>query len=92
MVDRQAYGRIPADDPSYTVPISVEQVDGTTARVVACVWDTGILFGPGGGIFNDEKVSADSTFTLVRENEVWFVSAADATRREIGVNSCPART
>ena len=92
MVARNARLRLRPEDPSYTVVGSIEvSSDGRAASVTACTWDTDIIFGPGGAIFNDAVVSQESVFRLAIEDESWFVVAIDEVRTIKDQNTCGSR-
>lgn len=92
MIDRKAHLRTAIDDPSYVVVSSLEPGASASAMsVVACVWDTDILAGVGGGVFNDLKVSSQSQFGLVLEGEAWFIASVVELTRTERSNTCPAR-
>jgi hypothetical protein len=93
MLDLRAYGRPRQDDPSYIVVKTVTIApDGTTATATSCSWSTGILYGPGGGIYNDENVTRETIDHLVLDGDRWFLERSEILSKTVGTNLCAPRS
>jgi cytoskeletal protein RodZ len=84
------------DDPGYTT-VEAVTVNGSTAQVTSCWWDTGVLYGPpteAGGppiVMNNKQVTARFETTLAFEEGHWLTSEAKRVARVEGVNQCPPK-
>jgi hypothetical protein len=84
------------DDPGYTT-VEAVTVNGSTAQVTSCWWDTGVLYGPpaeAGGppiVMNNKQVTARFETTLAFEEGRWLTSEAKRVARVEGVNQCPPK-
>ena len=83
------------EDTGYQVVESIDFSDSTTAVVVSCWWDTGVLYGPpaqpGGPplIINNLQVTSRFGSTMKLEGGRWLVSEEQRVSRVEGVNECP---
>jgi hypothetical protein len=92
MIAREARVRANPNDPSYEIVDNVVvAADGLSATARVCSWDTGVIFGPGGSIFNDEKATQESNLTLILDGDQWFVSEIDEIRTVRDQNLCGPR-
>jgi hypothetical protein len=75
VVGLKVRSKLNTSDPSYWVLGDVAiGADGRTAKLQGCRWDTNILEGPGGAVFNDDKASMHTTIDLVLEDGRWWLS------------------
>lgn len=83
------------EDPGYQVVESIDFSDSTTAVVVSCWWDTGVLYGPpaqpGGPplIINNLQVTSRFGSTMKLAGGRWLVSEEQRISRVEGANECP---
>jgi hypothetical protein len=91
-IERRATMRDDANDPTYFAPSVVNQDDaGMTASVRGCLWDTAGIFGEGGVVINNVKVSKQTTVSLAFEEGRWWVTGIQFTGRIENENVCPPR-
>jgi hypothetical protein len=91
-------GKTNTADPSYVVVRSAGlDTDGTLATAKVCMWDTLIVYRPGGTtdgpdtIVDSDKASAEMSYIMVLENGVWLVANAQTISEDLKGNTCPAR-
>ena len=90
--------KVGPDDFGYMVIEGVTvDAGGQSAKVKACWWDTGVVYGPpatAGGdpiVVNNLKVTSRFETTMVLEASQWRISEEVRTGRVEGVNQCPAK-
>jgi ABC-type transport system substrate-binding protein len=90
LISRKAIIRQQPDDPSYRIVRSITiGADGLTARALGCDWDTGLLLGSGGAtVINDDKLTFESEWELLKDNGSWLVSSYTHRSFTLGENRC----
>lgn len=84
-----------AEPVGYAVVESVELSDSETAVVVACWWDTAVLYGPAVSagslpvVLNDLKVTARYESEMQLVDGIWKLTTEKLLERIEGVNQCP---
>ena len=82
------------DDPGYVVVESATLSGPTTASVISCWWDTGVIYGPpatAGGdpvVVNDLQATSRFETTMALEDGEWLTSEEKRTDRVEGENQC----
>ncbi len=89
--NNQAFGyslRLPEPTVSAT-EVQIVEVDGDTARVVACEIDDGLkLRSDTGAVVNDQVVSRLAEYRILRVEGSWKVERSDFLRTEEGGGGC----
>ena len=95
LADRNWQAKDDPADPTYiTVRSATVTADRRSAVVMACLWDTGVIFEPNAApdgtdiIADDVKKSHEMRFQMVYEHPRWLVSIAEDLSQKVAENTC----